>query len=415
MRKFFQLWNKRTLAVMLLGFSSGLPLVLIGSTLQAWYTVAGVSLMTIGTLTLVQQPYIFKFLWAPLMDRYTPIKKLGRRRGWIFLMQTALFFTLLVMAYLKPETHPWLLADMALIVAFFSATQDISIDAYRTDILAPDEKGLGSALTNIGYRMAMLVAGAVALILAGEIGWRVTYIIMSVLILVEALVTLWAPKPISAEMPPRSLIEAVIEPMHDFFKRGAKPAFIILLFIMLYKIADALALALNTAFLIRGIGFSLAAIGGIYKIVSLIATLLGSFFGGLWFNRLGLYRSLMIFGVLQTAANLSFMWLALVGKSYLVMIAAVFSDYFCGGLASVAMIVLLMNLCNHRFTATQYALFSAVAAIPRVFIGPLAALLVDHFGWAEFYFISFFFGLPALILLWWLKKSPQQKEIFKLS
>ena len=150
MKKFFQLWNKRTISVLLMGFASGLPLVLIGSTLQAWYTVTGVSLMTIGTLTLVQQPYIFKFLWAPLMDRYTPLKKMGRRRGWIFLMQVALFLSLLVMAYLKPETHPWLLADAALLVAFFSATQDVSIDAYRTDILAPDEKGLGSALTSIG-------------------------------------------------------------------------------------------------------------------------------------------------------------------------------------------------------------------------------------------------------------------------
>ncbi len=415
MKKFFQLWNKRTISVLLMGFASGLPLVLIGSTLQAWYTVTGVSLMTIGTLTLVQQPYIFKFLWAPLMDRYTPLKKMGRRRGWIFLMQVALFLSLLVMAYLKPETHPWLLADAALLVAFFSATQDVSIDAYRTDILAPDEKGLGSALTSIGYRVAMLIAGAVALILAGEIGWRVTYMIMALIMLWECLVTLWAPKPRSVDMPPQTLLNAVIEPMQDFFKRGVKPACAILLFIMLYKIADALALSLNTAFLIRGVGFSLIAIGGIYKIVSLVATLLGSFIGGVWFNRLGLYRSLMIFGVLQTAANLTFMWLALAGKSYLIMVTAVFSDYFCGGLGSVAMIVLLMNLCNHRFTATQYALFSAVAAIPRVFIGPLAALLVDHFGWAEFYGISFFFGFPALILLWWLKKSPAQREIFKLN
>lgn len=415
MERFFKLWNKRTVSVLLMGFASGLPLVLIGSTLQAWYTVTGVSLMTIGTLTLVQQPYIFKFLWAPLMDRYSPLKNMGRRRSWIFFMQLALFLSLLVMAYLKPETHPWLLAYAALLVAFFSATQDVSIDAYRTDILSADEKGLGSALTSIGYRVAMLIAGAVALILAGEIGWRVTYIIMALLMLTEALVTLWAPKPSSHDVPPQTLLNAVIEPMHDFFKRGVKPACMILLFIMLYKIADALALALNTAFLIRGVGFSLIAIGGIYKIVSLIATLLGSFIGGVWFNRLGLYRSLMIFGVLQTAANLTFMWLALVGKSYLVMIIAVFSDYFCGGLGSVAMIVLLMNLCNHRFTATQYALFSAVAAIPRVFIGPLAALLVDHFGWAEFYAISFFFGFPALILLWILKKSPAQRGIFKLN
>lgn len=412
MDKFFKLWNRRTTAVFLMGFASGLPLILIGSTLQAWYTVTGVSLMTIGVLTLVQWPYVLKFLWAPLMDRYAPFQ-LGRRRGWIFFTQIALFLTLAIMAFLKPDTHPWVLASTALFVAFFSASQDISIDAYRTDVLSDDEKGLGSALTTIGYRLAMLVAGALALIMAARIGWRITYLIMAFLMLFEVAVTLWSPTPKTPPNLPQTLSNAIVEPIFAFFKRGVNMGIIILLFIMFYKIGDALALALNTTFLLRGVGFSLASIGSIYKITSLIATLLGSMVGGLWLNNLGLYRSLMIFGVLQTTANLAFVWLALVGKSYVVLVLAVFSDYFCGGLGGVAMIVLLMNLCDRRFTATQYALFSAIAAIPRVFVGPLAAWMVEQFGWMHFYFFTFFFGFPALFILRWLYHQPALKIIFR--
>ncbi len=408
------LWNKRTVSVLLMGFASGLPLVLIGSTLQAWYTVAGVGLTAIGALTLVQQPYIFKFLWAPLMDRFAPFK-MGRRRSWILLLQSCLFVSLLAIAFLTPQKHPALLAYVALIVAFFSASQDISIDAYRTDILSDDEKGLGSALTTIGYRMAMLVAGALALIMAAEIGWHITYAIMAALMLGEMVVTFWSPRTVSVVDKPQTLAKAVTQPAKEFFSRGAKTAVVILVFIMLYKIADALALSLNTAFLIRGVGFSLEAVGSVYKVVSLIATLIGSFVGGVWLNRLGLFRSLMIFGVLQTVANLSFMWLAIAGKSYGIMVFAVFSDYFCGGLGGVAMIVFLMNLCDRRYTATQYALFSAVAAIPRVFIGPLAAVMVENYGWAHFYFYTFFFGFPALFILWWLYRRPSLAFAFSLS
>lgn len=393
--------NLRLAAVLLLSFSSGLPLILVGSTLQAWYTVAGVSLMTVGALTMVGQPYVYKFLWAPIMDRYTPLK-LGRRLGWILLMQVTLVIGLCIMAFLQPQTHPWALAWIAFGVAFFSASQDIAVDAYRTDVLSFAERGLGAALTTLGYRMAMLVSGALALIMAAYIGWRLTYLIMAGLIFVEIFVTLFSPQPDIVVYMPQTMTEAVIQPFKEFFKRDG--AILIIIFIVIYKLSDAFALALNTPFLIRDIGFSLAEIGVIYKVVSLVATILGGLLGGWLMPRLGLYRSLVYFGLLQAASNLSYMALALIGKSYAITVVAVFIEYFCSGLSSVAIIVFLMSLCDRRYTATQYAIFSALSAVGRVFVGPEAAMMVNHFGWALFYFLTFLIGIPPLLLLWWMKR-----------
>ena len=392
--------SPRVIAVMLLSFSSGLPLALTGSALQAWYTVSGVNLMTIGILTMVGQPYTYKFLWAPLMDRFTPLK-IGRRRGWVLLMQLSLVISLCVMAFLNPKDMPWLLASVALAVAFFSASQDIAIDAYRTDVLPIRERVIGASVTNFGYRMAMLVSGALALVLAVEIGWRATYLIMAGLILIGMIVTIRSPRPTEAAGSPGTFKEAVIEPFHEFISR--KNAIAILLFIVLYKICDAFALSLNTTFLLRGVGFSLIDVGSITKVVGLIGALLGSLLGGILLPSMGLYRSLMVFGVLQMTSNLSFALLMIVGKSYAFMAGSIFLDYFCGALSSVAIIVFLMSLCNKRYTATQYALFSATSAIGRVFIGPIAAVTVEHVGWVQFYIWSFIIGLPSLMILWWLK------------
>jgi PAT family beta-lactamase induction signal transducer AmpG len=393
--------NPRLLAVLLLSFSSGLPLALVGSTLQAWYTVTGVSLMTIGALTMVGQPYVYKFLWAPVMDRFAPLK-LGRRLSWVLLMQIALVIGLCVIAFLQPLTHPWILAWVAFAVAFFSASQDIAIDAYRTDVLPMEERGLGAAVTTLGYRIAMLVSSALALIMAAYIGWRITYLIMAALIFIEIFVTLFSPKPQNSVCPPRTMADAVTQPIKEFFKRDG--AALIIIFIIIYKLCDAFALSLNTPFLIRGIGFSLKEIGIIYKVVSLVATIVGSIIGGWLMPRLGVYRSLVYFGLLQAASNLSYMALALIGKSYVMTVTAVFAEYFCSGLSSVAIIVFLMSLCDRRYTATQYAIFSAVSAIGRVFVGPGAAAMVTHFGWATFYFLTFLIGIPPLFLLWWMKR-----------
>lgn len=392
--------NPRLLAVLLLSFSSGLPLMLVGSTLQAWYTVAGVSLMTIGVLTMVGQPYVYKFLWAPLMDRYVPFG-LGRRLSWVVLMQAALVIGLCLMAFLEPQRHPWVLAWVAFGVAFFSASQDVAVDAYRTDILSYEERGVGAALTTLGYRIAMLVSGALALIMAAYIGWRLTYLIMAAIIFAEIFITFISPKPQNSVHIPQTMSAAVTEPLKEFFKRDG--AILIVIFIIIYKLCDAFALALNTPFLIREIGFSLAQIGLIYKIVSLVATILGSLVGGWLMPRLGVYRSLVYFGILQAFSNLSYMSLAIIGKNFTVATLSIFTEYFCSGLSSVAIIVFLMSLCDRRYTATQYAIFSALSAIGRVFVGPGAASMVMHFGWPLFYFLTFLMGFPPILLLWWMK------------
>ena len=384
------------LTILFLGFSSGLPLALISSTLQAWYTVSGVSLVTIGWLTLVGQPYAFKFLWAPFLDRWT-LFKYGRRRSWIMLMQLALAMTLAMMAFFNPVKVPFFLAFLALLVAFFSATQDTAFDAYRTELLTTEERGVGTSVYTIAYRLAMIVSGAVALIIAALISWRAVYLIMALCFLGLMWITKISPAPPLEKSVPSTIKEAMIAPMRSFFSR--KNAVLILVFIILYKLCDAMALSLNTTFLIRGMGFSLIQIGAISKTAGLAASLIGSLIGGLLMPYLGVFRSLWIFGILQLSSNLLYVWLAVVGKNILVMSIAISGENFCGGLATVAFVVYLMGLCDLRYTATQYALFSAVAALGRIFIGPVSAVIVQHFGWIDFYIFTAIVGLPALLLL----------------
>ena len=291
--KWSYLANPRVMAVLLLSFSSGLPLALTGATLQAWYTMAGVNIMTIGALTLVGQPYVYKFLWAPIMDRFTPMK-LGRRRSWIFLMQLALVFGLVAMAFLHPKHDPWLLAVVALAVAFFSASQDIAINAYTTDVLRPPERGNGAAMSTLGYRVGMLVSGALALIFAAEIGWKATYLIMAGLMALSMLTSRFSPRPEFQAAPPTNLTKAVIEPWKEFLTR--QHAVLLLVFIVIYKLCDAFALSLNTYFLLHGVGFSLVEVGSVSKLTLLFGSLIGSVAGGVLLPRFGMYRSLFYFG-----------------------------------------------------------------------------------------------------------------------
>lgn len=396
------LGNPRILVTMLLAFSSGLPLSLTGSTLQAWYTVSGVSIMAIGALSLVGQPYVYKFLWSPLLDRYNP-PFLGRRRGWVAIFQFTLVVSLAIMAFMNPKTTPWLLAFMALLAAFFSATQDIAIDAYRTDLLHPEERGFGAAVTAFGYRIALILSGGLALVMADWIGWRATYLIMAGLLVLEMLVVRFSPEPEQRATAPTSLVKALVEPFKEFLTRPA--AIAILLFVLLYKLSDVIALSLSTPFLLRGLGFSLSDVGVLYKTVGLIATLFGAFVGGVWLGSLGLFRALMVFGILQGVSNLMFALLAIVGKSYPLLVGTIFVEGFCGGLSNVAIIAFLMGLCNVRYTATQYALLSALSAVPRVFIGPFAAWMVEDLGWINFFLVSVVAMLPSLVLLWWMKRK----------
>ncbi|MBM3357224.1 MAG: MFS transporter [Betaproteobacteria bacterium] len=391
----------RIAAVCLLGFASGLPLALTAGTLQAWLAVEAVDIKTIGLFTLVGQPYTYKFLWAPLMDRYTP-PFLGRRRGWLVVTQVALLGAIALMGTLSPRESPWALALIALLVAFLSASQDIVFDAYRTDVLKEHERGAGAAISVLGYRIAMLVSGALALVLADQIlGWHGMYFLMAALMLVGMVTSWFAPEPENPGRAPETLTAAFAGPLKEFFGRNG--AWLVLLLIVLYKLGDAFAGSLTTAFLIQGLGFTATDVGAINKALGLAATITGALMGGAWMAGLGLYRALLIFGVLQAVTNLGFMALALAGKSYPLMVAAVAAENLCGGMGTAAFVALLMSQCDHRFTATQYALLSALAAVGRVYVGPAAGYMVAAIGWAPFFFVTFLIALPGVFLLWWMR------------
>lgn len=389
--------NRRIGIITLLGFSSGLPLALTTGTLQAWMAVENVDLSTIGIFTLVGLPYTVKFLWAPVMDRFVP-PLLGRRRGWMLITQIGLLLGIATMAKTSPTEATLLMASLAFFVAFTSASQDIVFDAYRTDVLRPQERGLGAAVSVGGYRVAMLVSGALALILADQIGWVDTYTLMAILMSVGMIATLLGPEPQLEVKAPHSLTEAVWGPLKEFFTRNGAIAMLVL--IVLYKLGDAFAGTLTTAFLIRGPGFTPTDVGIVNKGMGLAATLIGAFGGGILLAQLGLFRSLMLFGILQAITNLGFMMLALAGKSYPMMVFAVGLENLAGGMGTAAFVALLMAMCDHRYTATQFALLSALAVLGRVYLGPVAGYLVEHIPWSVFFFFTFLAALPGLWLLY---------------
>jgi PAT family beta-lactamase induction signal transducer AmpG len=398
---YLQVFRSRRIAVItFLGLSSGLPLALTGATLQAWMAVAGVDLKTIGIFALVGLPYTLKFFWSPLMDRFVP-PFLGRRRGWIIITQIGLVLGISVMAFSSPLGGPLFLAVIALLVAFASASQDIVIDAYRTDILREPERGVGAAVSVMGYRIGALVSGAFALILSDHIGWRSTYLLMAGAMGIGIISAVLGPEPDGKVVPPKSMKEAVYGPMKEYFSRNS--ALQLLLLIILYKLGDAYTGALTTAFLIRGVGFSASEVGAINKGLGFISVIVGAILGGALMVRLKLFRSLMVFGILQAASNLSFMVLAWAGKSYGVLVFAVAFENLSGGMGTAAFVALLMSMCNHRYTATQYALLSSLAALGRIFISPTSGFLVESIGWPAFFFITFLVAAPGLFLLWRLR------------
>ena len=389
--------SPRIAAVLLLGFSSGLPLALTGGTLQAWLTVSGADIMTIAWFSWIGVPYLLKFLWSPLMDRYVP-PFLGRRRGWMLLTQLALIAGICGMAVSSPNANLWLLGCLALWVAFASASQDIVIDAYRTDLLPAAERGMGAAVSVLGYRIAMLASGGLALILADQIGWRQTFFLMAAMLGAGVATSLVAPEPVVRGTPPRSLRDAVVEPLRDLMSRPG--AVQLLALIALYKFGDALAGTLTTAFLIRGVGFSLTDVGTINKALGLVSLLLGGLVGGLLLVRMSLTRALLLFGVLQAVSNLSFAALAWAGKSYPLLVFAVGFENLASGMGTAAFVAFAMALCNHNFSATQYALLSAIASLGRILFGPVTGRLVEAWGWANFFLFTFVAALPGLWLVW---------------
>jgi PAT family beta-lactamase induction signal transducer AmpG len=401
-QSFLKVFQSRKMAALLfLGFASGLPYNLTRDTLSAWITVEGLKLSTIGWFVgLANAPATLKFLWSPLVDRFVP-PFLGRRRGWMVLTQVALVVAIATMGLQKPAQALQLLAINAIAIAFLSATQDIAIDAYRTDVLEEREVGAGVAIWVTGYRIALLLTGALALRWADQFSWSMVYFFMAALIGIGLLSAIWAPEPVSDEASsrPETLVDAVYLPFVDFFQRsGILRGVFILAFIVLYKLGDYLAANMTTPFLVKT-GFSLSAIGDIKGGMGLIATIAGGLVGGAVLSKIGINRSLWVFGGFQAISNLAYFSLALVGKSYPLMVLTVNIENFSAGLGTAAFLGFLMSLCNPRFSATQYALLSSLVAISReVFASPGGAI-AQSTGWPLFFFLTFLVALPGLFLL----------------
>ena len=516
----------RLLAVTLLGFASGLPLALTGQAMQAWLTADGIDLATIGFLSLVGLPYTFKFLWAPLMDRFD-LPGLGRRRGWLVLTQLALAGALLALSMTSPKDGIRLFALLAVTVAFISASQDVVIDAWRTDVLPPAERGLGASLNVMGYRLAMIVSGGLALIWTdvaqgGGWDWPGVYRLMALLMVgaavVSALLLPPLPKlppapaepgadpgavpaappaarqdllgfaavlaavalgvvvsdhfakpisqvliggwlktttlpatlqgrwvdllalllgiaftlPLAAWAARRARFVTLLDGLRNYFSLPGAAAF--LLFIVLYKLGDAFAGSLMTPFLLKGMAFAPAEVGVVNKVIGLWLTIGGALLGGVLMIKLGLWRALLAFGVLQMASNLGFWWLAVGGKGALPgllipafdwgfvklatatpvdggLLMVIAFENISGGMGTAAFVAFLMSLCNQRFTATQFALLSAFASVGRVWVGPLAGVLAETIGWPVFFIASTVAAVPALVMLWWMRATVRALEV----
>ncbi|ATB29570.1 AmpG family muropeptide MFS transporter [Melittangium boletus] len=406
------LTSPRAWLLVALGFASGLPLLLVGGTLSAWMTNEGVNLKTIGVFTLVAFPYSLKFLWAPIMDRYS-LPFLGRRRGWMLLTQVGLMAAIAAMGLVNPRETPLLMASIALLVSFLSSSQDVVSDAWRTDTLSEAERGFGVATFVMGYRFGMIAAGALALSLSQFIGWPRTYWSMAALMLVGVVATLLAPEP-QGQRPPRTLTDAAIVPFVDYFRRDG--AVLALLFLVLYKLGDAIAGGMTTPFFLK-LGFSNLEVGAITKGVGMVATIVGALVGGALLAKLGLRRSLFIFGALQAVTNLTFLALALVGKNHAMLALAICSDNICGGMATTAFGAFTMSLCNKRFSATQFALLSALANFGGRVLTATSGYLAEWVGWAGFFGLTVVLALPGLVLLAFLpeglampKEAPPMEE-----
>ena len=393
-----QVFASRKMAVLLLlGFSSGLPLYFTDKMLQAWMTVEGVKIATIGAFGLVGLPSTFKFVWAPLLDRYVP-PFLGRRRGWLVITQVLLLLATAAMALHDPRRGLQMLAINAVLIAFFSASQDIVGDAYRTDVLAEREMGPGASIWVLGYRIAMLVTASLAFFLADRLSWPTVYVMMSLLMLVGVAASFAAPEPVLRDRPPQSLAEAVWYPFQEFFQRaGVLRGLVVLLFVMLYKLADNLAIGMATPFLLKN-GVTQAQLGAVGGI-ALIATIGGTIAGGAIVGWLGINRSLYVIGVMQALSQLGYYALARFGTSWPLLVGATIAENAVYGMVGAAFIAFLMSICSRRFSATQYALLSSLMAFSRVWALPPAGYLAERLGWANFFLTALASGILPLLLL----------------
>jgi len=401
--------SQKILGLFILGMSSGLPAVLIGSTLQAWFTYSGASLISIGFLSLIGLPYTYKFLWSFFLDRFDlNIYKISQHRAWILLAQFILIFLLFLLANFSPSTQPKLLAGLALVIAFISATQDIASSGYLVDI-GKDQSGPSAASFITGYRISMIIAGALALILADHLGFKITYQIMSSLMFLFFILNLlFIPNPTHETLRPKNIKQAITEPFLNFFKKyPVKISILILLLLFFYKLGNAFLFTFNTVFLLRILHFSLTDLALANKIMGLSAALLGGVIAGLWMRKLSLFQALLIFGLIQALANLGYVLLAFIGGTHFDLMASVlFIEYFCSALGSTAFIALTMHLCDLKYSASQYALLNSLESVGTVYLGPIAGFLLVglKISWPEFYLLSFLLCIPGLVLVLILKK-----------
>ncbi|MCF6159028.1 MAG: MFS transporter [wastewater metagenome] len=401
--------NWRMLVIFCLGISSGIPLLVTGSTLQAWMTDEKVDLAVIGMFSLVGFPYTVKFLWAPALDRYVP-PFFGRRRGWMLTSQFLLMISIGAFYFVRPAESPWIVAFLALLVSFFSASQDVVVDAYRRELLRDEELGLGSSFAVNGYRIGMLISGAFALFLADQISWNFVYLLLAASLFIGIITTLLGPDSEGHIIPPQSLHEAVIKPFTDYFRR--RGAIEILAFLILYKIGDIMAATMTVPFILK-IGFTKTDLAVIAKTFGILATIAGGLIGGILLIRLGIYKSLWIFGALQAISTLSFSALSSVGACYSLLVSIITFENLTSGMGISAFTAFMASLCNKRFTATQYALFSSFMGIPRVIISSPTGYLAEYLGWGYFFIVCTLAAIPGLAFLF--RYKAWQEESYPLN
>src|SRR5690554_1172653 len=396
------------------GFSSGLPLYLLFSLLPAWLKTEGLSLTVIGAFALIQFPYTWKFLWAPLLDRYGILPWLGRRRSWMAVSQIGLIAAIAWLGQLSPVDHLMLVVVLTTTLAFLSATQDIALDAFRREILPDIELGLGNSIHVNAYRIAGLIPGSLSLILADHLPWDQVFMITALFMLPGLMMTLMVREPAAATLAPRTLRAAVIEPFQEFFGRhGVRSALLVLAFLFLYKLGDSLCTVLATPFYLD-MGYSMTEIGLIAKNAGLWPMVIGGILGGLWMVKIGINRALWLFGLAQLVTILGFVWLAWLGPAesdttrLLILATVITGEALGAGLGTAAFVAYMARATHPAYTATQFALFTSLMAVPRTFVNASAGWLVEQIGWQVFFWVCFALAIPGMLLL--LKVAPWNGE-----
>lgn len=402
---FKTIFTTKMLICIFTGFASGLPFYLLLQLLPAWLESEGINIKTIGAFSLTQMPYIFKFVWAPFMDN-TSLFHLGRRRGWMLISQIILVLSISLLGFLSPSLNIWLIATLCFIIALFSATQDIALDAFRRELLLDNELGLGNSIHTNAYRIAGLVPGSLSLILSSYLAWHSVFIITALFMIPAIIMTLWVKEPLNQPVKNHNLEAIIIKPFSEFITRqGVKNAIIILAFIFLYKLGDSMATSLATPFYLQ-MGYSRLDIGWIAKNASLWPSVFGALVGGILMIKIGINRALWAFGFVQVISILGFAWLSIEGPFTTItgyqqiMLATVIGFEALGvGLGSAAFVAFIAKTTNPLYTATQFALFTSIASIPRTLINATTGVMVEHLGWTTFFTLCTILALPGMLLL----------------